>query len=76
MRRPALVAALLVSATMNAAAQQQQPPSPFRIIAQQTATIGKLYDQLSSLQAALLNADDALKDADATQDELQDAGND
>lgn len=73
MKEAILATTLSVAVSSAAIAQQQQSTSPFRVIAQQTATIGKLYGDLSGLQAALINADDALKDADATQDELQDA---
>lgn len=72
MMRNAIVAVALIAMPAAALSQQQQP-SPLRVIAQQTAMIGKLYDDLGGLQAMLLNAQDALKDADATQDELQDA---
>lgn len=72
MMRNAIVAVALIAMPATALSQQQQP-SPLRVIAQQTAMIGKLYDDLAGLQAMLLNAQDALKDADATQDELQDA---
>lgn len=71
--KSAVASAILICGVIGASAEQQTQMSPLRVAAQQNIEIGKLYEAAGQLQVQLLNADDALKDADATQDELQDA---
>lgn len=74
MKRIAIALIIGIGGVIVASAQQQPTQlSPLRVAAQQNVEIGKLYEAVGQLQTQLLNSDDALKDADAAQDELQDA---
>lgn len=71
-RKIALALSLSVAFASVSFAQQPEV-SPLRVMAAQNVEIGKLRLTLGNAQNQILDLQDALKDADAEQDALQDA---
>jgi hypothetical protein len=67
------LALIAISVASAAFAQNQQPPSPYEQIADDNIRMGDLQKTIGLLQKQNLRLQDALEDADQSQDELQDA---